>query len=127
MADDDLTSAPDQITTAFLADVRMQADDHHLVPAAMVYPLLGAVEAVLKLHARQDKPAITHTLCPEHAGWMDHAGHLFRTAVELCPNCTVTEKHVCTHCRNWCPDNDEWPCPTVRAVTAELIKGEATP
>lgn len=41
MADDPLT--------AFLADVRMQAEDHKLVPAHMVLPLLAAVGAVLKL------------------------------------------------------------------------------
>ncbi len=34
---------------AFLADVRMQAEDHHLVPEGMVYPLVAAVEAALRL------------------------------------------------------------------------------
>lgn len=40
---------PDDPATAFLADVRMQAEDHHLVPAGMVLPLLAFAEAVLKL------------------------------------------------------------------------------
>jgi hypothetical protein len=35
--------------TAFLADVRMQAEDHHLVPAHMVLPLLTFADAALKL------------------------------------------------------------------------------
>lgn len=40
---------PDDPVTAFLAGVRMQAEDHHLVPAGMVLPLLAFAEAVLKL------------------------------------------------------------------------------
>jgi len=34
---------------AVLEEIRAQANDQHLVPAAMVYPLLAAVNAVLDL------------------------------------------------------------------------------
>jgi hypothetical protein len=39
----------DDPEAAFLADTRMQAEDHHLVPASMVLPLLEALESVLTL------------------------------------------------------------------------------
>jgi len=74
MPDDQLATALDEaqrIAAAFLADVRMQADDHHLVPAAMVYPLLGAVEAVLKLaaDAREVRDYSGPTLAGRLVGW----------------------------------------------------------
>lgn len=40
--------APGDDPAAFLSDVRMQAEDHHLVPAADVLPLVAFTEAVLK-------------------------------------------------------------------------------
>jgi hypothetical protein len=43
---------------AFLADTRMQAEDHHLVPAGMVLPLLAAFDAVLKLADEHAKPGL---------------------------------------------------------------------
>jgi hypothetical protein len=49
-------SAADAVT-AFLADVRMQAEDHHLVPAGMVLPLVAAVEAVPALAGKWEKEA----------------------------------------------------------------------
>ncbi len=42
---------------AFLADVRMQAEDHHLVPEGMVLPLVVAVEAALKLAGEWEQDA----------------------------------------------------------------------
>jgi hypothetical protein len=94
--------------------------------SAMDVPLLaGALEAVLKRHRKQEKPVRTHNACPKHAGWMSSSGHLFRTAVELCPDCTLTEKYVCVTCRHECPDDDEWPCAEYQAITAKLTGKDA--
>jgi hypothetical protein len=45
--------------------------------------------------------------------------------IAICPECTVTEKYVCATCRHECPDDDGWPCPTYRAITAALTGEEA--
>lgn len=45
----DTTAAADRVA-AYLADVRMQAEDHHLVPAADALALLAAVEAATAIH-----------------------------------------------------------------------------
>lgn len=43
----------DEVAAA-LADIRMQAEDHHLVPAADAYRLLAVVDAVLRRHRFSD-------------------------------------------------------------------------
>ena len=93
--------------------------------------LLAAVEAVLNLHCRSEKPTRTHNVCGEHARRRPRAAFLpeWRKAVDACPDCTVTEKYVCDCCRHTCPDDDEWPCPTYRAISAALLgsqQGEET-
>lgn len=88
--------------------------------------LAAAVEAALAMHARSGKPVKSYALCPEHAENWDHAGRMFHLAVRACPDCTLTERYVCAQCRSDCPDDDEWPCPTYRAVAAALL-GEGKP
>lgn len=78
--------------------------------------LLAAVEAVLKLHARQETPMRSYDLdlrCPVHREMI--APRPSFTEIRDCPDCTYRERHPCTHCRE-----DDWPCPTVQAVTAPL-------
>lgn len=86
--------------------------------------LLAAVSKVLALHARQDKPVITRTLCGNHAGAYALRGLRDadkRAAIDACPDCVKTKRYVCEHCRHECPDNDGWPCPTYQAVAAGLL------
>ena len=65
----------------------------------------------------------TTRVCPEHVQERTraHARDLpaWREDIAACPDCTVTEKYVCAEpsCRCECPDDDEWPCPTVEAIT----------
>lgn len=91
--------------------------------------LLKAVEAALNLHHRGDEPDRTHHVCPEHVRQHPRAQELraWREAVGACPDCTVTERYVCAHerCRAGCPDDDGWPCPTYRDITAALTGKEA--
>jgi hypothetical protein len=51
-----MAETPDPVAT-YLADVRMQAEDHHLVPGADALALVAAVEAVLKLAGEWDQSA----------------------------------------------------------------------
>ena len=86
--------------------------------AERVPSLLAAVERVLELHRKQDKPVRSWDLdlrCAAH-DWTKRVIRSF-DAVRDCPDCRYTEYYACSHCR--CPD-DAWPCPTVRAITAEL-------
>ena len=93
------------------------ADAEFVVTARTAMPrLLAAVERVLELHARQDKPVRSWDLdlrCAAH-DWTRNTIRSF-DAVRDCPDCRYTEYYACSHCR--CPD-DAWPCPTVRAITA---------
>jgi hypothetical protein len=85
--------------------------------------LLAALRAVLELHVRSDKPVRTHNLCRDHSALHHHSGRFPREVIEICPECVATEKYVCAHCHHECPDDDQWPCPTVQAITRELGKG----
>lgn len=87
---------------------------------------LAAITRVRALHTRSERPVVTTSLCTTHGtrenllSLRDRAGHdAMRAAAGACPDCSVTEKHVCTHCRAECPDDDEWPCPTIRALEGE--------
>lgn len=98
--------------------MRAAAEEIVLAERARHDQAVGAVERVRALHIRSDRPVVTRHVCTEHAyahvptaGWHD--------AVKNCPACTVTERYVCTHCRHECPDDDTWPCPTVRALEGE--------
>ena len=95
-----------------------------IVTARTAMPrLLVAVERVLELHARQDKPVRSWDLdlrCAAH-DWTRNTIRSF-DAVRDCPDCRYSEYYACSHCR--CPD-DAWPCPTVRAITAALTGQEA--
>ena len=96
-----------------------EADAEFIVTARTAMPrLLVAVERVLELHRKQDKPVRSWDLdlrCAAH-DWTKRVIRSF-DAVRDCPDCRYTEYYACSHCR--CPD-DAWPCPTVRAITAEL-------
>lgn len=83
--------------------------------------LVAALEAVLKLHVRRDRPVRTHHICMAHGPLGDDEGYN-----KHCAACRITEKYVCEHCRRECPDDDAWPCPTVLAITREITgKGES--
>jgi hypothetical protein len=103
-----------------------EADAVFIATARNAMPLLlSALDEVLKLHARQDKPVRDYGAegaCPNHR--VTALGRMNFKSLHDCPDCQYTEHYVCSHCS--CP-NDEWSCPTVRAITAELTKGEATP
>jgi hypothetical protein len=84
---------------------------------------VAAVERIRALHTRSERPVVMTSLCAAHGtresllSLRDRAGHdAMRAAAGVCPDCSVTEKYVCTHCRAECPDDDEWPCPTIRAL-----------
>jgi hypothetical protein len=120
MADGPPTSALDQTAAAFIADVRMQADDHHLVPASMVYPLLGAVEAVLKPH-QPGRVTIFGHLCKLHKAHRDFS-ITAREAddVRACPDCTATVYASCAGCG---PQVSVNACRAREAIARELTKG----
>lgn len=82
---------------------------------ARILSLLAAVEAVLERHACRDKPVRTHHICSAHGPLGDDEGY-----TEACPDCFITEKHVCATCRHTCPDDDEWPCAEYLAIRAAL-------
>ena len=116
---DDLTSALDRIRAELRTFGASDAD------TAL---LLAAVDKVLELHRRSERPSRTSHVCTEHVRQSLNRGRdlpAWRAAVAACPDCTVTETYVCAHeaCRHECPDDDAWPCPTVRAISAELTKG----
>lgn len=112
MPDPDLLAELDEAAIAAARDEEIQLLTERLRDS------VAAVERVRALHTRSDRPVVTRHVCTEHAyahvptaGWHD--------AVKNCPACTVTERYVCTHCRHECPDDDTWPCPTVRALEGE--------
>jgi hypothetical protein len=81
--------------------------------------LLAALDAVLGLHSRREKPSHCYDLdlrCAAH-DWTKNAIHRFEV-VRDCPDCTYRDRWYCTHC-----DHEEWPCPTYSAV-AEALTGE---
>jgi hypothetical protein len=95
------------------------AEDYweHFTPARIT-SLLAAVKAVLELH----KPGpVRHSYdldlrCEAH-DWTKHSVRAFEE-VQACPACSFREYRRCAHCRE-----DEWPCPTIQAITRELGKG----
>jgi hypothetical protein len=112
----------DEIDTPLVREVAGWDDAVFISAARSAFPLLvAAIEAVLKLHVRQDKPIRTYDLdlrCEAH-DWTKHAVRAF-DVVRECPDCTYRERYVCSNrdCRE-----DEWPCPTYLAISAELTKG----
>lgn len=85
--------------------------------SAMDVPaLLAAVRRVLKLHHRQEAPCRSYDYdlrCHWHSHGYDSALH---GAIRDCPDCKYRETHPCTHCRD-----EDWPCPTVEAISAALL------
>ena len=124
----DPSPVPASATLAAIRDEALcsiaYADDHACPDAGSscsahnALRLLVAVERVLELHARQDKPVRSWDLdlrCAAH-DWTRNTIRSF-DAVRDCPDCRYSEYYACSHCR--CPD-DAWPCPTVLAITAAL-------
>ena len=56
--------------TAFLADVRMQAEDHHLVPGADALRLVAALEEVLELAGKLEPQAPAASALEEDRMWI---------------------------------------------------------
>jgi hypothetical protein len=128
MTDDTLTAALDEIRERRALiddpDVAFAVAAKRMAATMRDFPrLLAALDEVLKLHTRRDQPVITTALCVKHSG-VRVQGILVaerRVAVRACPDCTVTEKYVCIHCRHECPDDDDWPCPTYEAISRALM------
>lgn len=89
--------------------------------------LLAAVDKVLALHVRPEKPVRCWDLdlaCEKHQWLRGLEPHMLEEtrkhalSVRNCPDCRYRERYFCTHC-----DHEEWPCPTYSAVLAGL-KGE---
>jgi hypothetical protein len=102
-----------------------EADDveRFVVRAQSAMPrLLAAVEATLKHH--QPRPQRRYQPCEIHGGNL--AVPWVRDVVESCPNCSVTDTHVCVTCRHLCPDDDCWPCLEYQHITAALL-GQVAP
>ena len=124
----------DELDQPLAREVRVWLDAVFMSAARTTMPrLVAALEAALALHRRSDEPERTHHVCPEHVRQRRDSREVeaWREAVSTCPDCTVTERYVCAHdrCRAECPDDDAWPCPTWRAITAALTgpqPGEGT-
>ena len=125
MADVDLTAELDGIAddieaTASVYNLDGAGKNSYPVSAAMIRyarPLLAALRAVLALHVKQEKPVRVYDLdlrCGKHAG-LGSIGSF--EEVRECPDCHYSLRYVCSHCS--CP-HDEWPCPTVQAITREI-------
>lgn len=83
--------------------------------------LLAAVEALLKLHQRQERPVLSwDRACPAHRDKHGFADPRQREARD-CPHCRFSEFYVCSHCS--CP-NDRWPCPTAQAIAGVMTRKE---
>lgn len=120
---------PDDDLTAWLKRAREEAEAAGAAGFAVGsygLRLVGAVEAVLKLHAPSETFVRSWDLdlqCGAHA----QIPMSRRTATEMrgyfaavreCPDCTYREKRVCSE--PGCRDED-WPCPTNQAITRELL------
>jgi hypothetical protein len=125
-------TSPDPPAAALLAQIRERNaktgggyssnPGDYIRSAEDVPRLLAAVERVLNLHAPYS--TVTRHICPVHATGMSGRAwaslKTYRDEVDACPDCRKEEVQVCSECRNACPDDDKWPCPTYRAITAAL-------
>jgi hypothetical protein len=105
------------------------ADSDFIVAARTAMPaLLAVASGVLERHVRRDKPIVTTNLCSQHGFILRGDIEAVRRTHEIegCPDCTTTEKYVCTRCRHECPDDDEWPCAEVSAVVTTLLAAYPT-
>jgi len=85
--------------------------------------LLAAVEAVLAFH--QPKTVTVRRFCGPHAS-LARIAEVTGAEIVACPDCSDNEVVTCTGCDPVCPDDNFWPCATVRAITTELLgEGEA--
>ena len=115
-------TTPDPVS-AYLADVRMQADDHHLVPAADVYPLLAALEAVLEMH-RPGRIAVLGSLCKLHESHRYFSITSTEAAgVVACADCTAAVYESCAGCGTQMRLDR---CPARAAIARELLSKEST-
>lgn len=109
--------------TAVLAEIRMQAEDHHLVPGTDALRLVAALEAVLKQHQR-GRVVIVGALCPRHESHRHFSITGSEAAdVAACPECAAMVYNSCTGCGPQVPLDS---CPAVRAISAALL-GEEGP
>lgn len=91
---------------------------------ALLEALTAGYEVLLKLHARSGTPVTSVAICPAHSPGRS-GGAFMHDVIGDCADCVRTQRYVCVHCRHHCPDNDEWPCPTVQEITAALTAGAA--
>lgn len=103
-----------QVRHGTLPELEMIRKSCEANPDPRILQLLDAVNAVLNLHARQDRPVRVYTMdgkCPVHA--LPYS----LPASSGCTECQYEEMYVCSHCQ--CP-NDAWPCPTYQAIVKAL-------
>ena len=98
--------------------MRAAAGEIVLADRALRDQAVAAIARVRALHTRSEQPRVTRHVCPAHA-YAHIPTASWHASVVACPDCIVTEKYVCTHCQHECPDDDTWPCPTMRAVEGE--------
>lgn len=44
-------------------------------------------------------------------------------AIDACPDCRKVDQTVCAACDPVCPDDDQWPCEDVKAISRALLGG----
>ena len=90
---------------------------------------LAAVEAVLAIHVRQEKPIRSWSPCEYHAYDPATGNQVSLRQMRDCPDCAAlaTDVWLCASCRNLCPDDDKWPCATYLAVSRALLGEEPSP
>jgi hypothetical protein len=113
-------AVPDDLATVLWQIKDGNIDSYAEGSTSPIPRLLAAVEAVLNLHVMQETPVLCwDRVCDAHR---DKRGVAVQPPPGDCPDCRFRDMWVCRHCN--CP-NDEWPCPTYRAISAALL-GEET-
>ena len=104
-----ITAARARLAAAFTyEDYRAMAGD--------LGKALDALADARVLHCRPEKPARCWDLdlrCARHYVTTDPIPPF--SVIRDCPDCTYRERWYCAHCRE-----EEWPCPTLRVITAAL-------
>lgn len=83
--------------------------------------LLAMANAILVLH--QPKTVVVRTLCGAH-DLHDLGSAEGQAAVNGCPDCAEHERVACAECDPICPDDNIWPCKTVRVIIEKLLGKE---
>lgn len=86
--------------------------------------LLAAVDAVLARHV--PKTITVRHLCGSAHSLTGPQGRAFFDAVDTCPDCVKEDQTVCAACDPVCPDDNQWPCADVAAITRALLGEDGT-